>query len=146
VIYHRVDHDRVYRLSVALLDRDDPTRVRNWPKEPVLVPEEPWERAGEVPNVVFTCRTAELGDDYLIYYGGTDRVIGLATANKRELLDFAVNGGEGCQDCEGRTCPPPGHRYSGLASAAIGLCRGRHRVQGWSDLGHHTYRTERRTA
>lgn len=45
-----------------------------------------------MPNVVFTCGTAELGDDYLVYYGGADRVIGLATANTRELLDFAANG------------------------------------------------------
>jgi beta-1,2-mannobiose phosphorylase / 1,2-beta-oligomannan phosphorylase len=92
VIHHGVDHDLVYRLGVALLDRDDPSRVLNWPTEPILEPEEPWELVGDVPNVVFTCGTAELGDEYLIYYGGADRVIGLATANTRELLDFATNG------------------------------------------------------
>jgi predicted GH43/DUF377 family glycosyl hydrolase len=92
VIYHGVDHDLVYRLGVALLDRDDPTKVLNWPEEPVLEPEEPWELVGDVPNVVFTCGTAEVGDDYYVYYGGADRVIGLATANKRDLLDFAANG------------------------------------------------------
>lgn len=41
VIYHGVDHDRVYRLGVTLLDRDDPSRVINWPREPVLSPERP---------------------------------------------------------------------------------------------------------
>jgi len=92
VIYHGVDHNRVYRLGVALLDKDDPAKVLHRPAEPVLEPEEPWELAGDVPNVVFTCGTAELGEDYLIYYGGADRVIGLATANRRELLDFAANG------------------------------------------------------
>jgi len=92
VIYHGVDHNRVYRLGVALLGRDDPGTVLNRPAESVLEPEEPWELAGDVPNVVFTCGTAELGDNYLIYYGGADRVIGLATANKRELLEFAANG------------------------------------------------------
>lgn len=92
VIYHGVDRDRVYRLGVALLDKDDPTSVLNRPTEPILEPEEPWERNGDVPNVVFTCGTAELDDDYLIYYGGADRVIALATANKRELLDYAAHG------------------------------------------------------
>jgi predicted GH43/DUF377 family glycosyl hydrolase len=92
VIYHGVDMSRVYRLGVAMLDLDDPSRVINRPVEPVLVPEEPWELVGDVPNVVFTCGTAELGDDYYIYYGGADRVIALATANKRGLLDFAANG------------------------------------------------------
>jgi predicted GH43/DUF377 family glycosyl hydrolase len=92
VIYHGVDNDKVYRLGVALLDRDDPTKVLNRPKSPVLEPEEPWELVGDIPNVVFTCGTAEMGDDYLIYYGGADKVIALATANKQELLDFAANG------------------------------------------------------
>lgn len=92
VIYHGVDRNLVYRLGVALLDKDDPSMVLNRPKEPVLVPEEPWELVGDIPNVVFTCGTAELGYDYLIYYGGADRVIGLATANRQELLDFAANG------------------------------------------------------
>ena len=92
VIYHGVDRDRVYRLGVALLDKDDPAKVLNRPAEAVLEPEEPWEQVGEVPNVVFTCGTAERSDDYLIYYGGADRVLGLATANKRELLNFAATG------------------------------------------------------
>ena len=92
VIYHGVDQGRVYRLGVALLDLDDPSRVINRPVEPNLEPEEPWELVGDVPNVVFTCGTAELGDDYLVYYGGADRVIALATANKRALLDFAASG------------------------------------------------------
>jgi predicted GH43/DUF377 family glycosyl hydrolase len=92
VIYHGVDQNLVYCLGVALLDIDDPSKVLNRPKEPVLAPEEPWELVGDVPNVVFTCGTAERGDDYLIYYGGADRVIGLATANKQALLDYAENG------------------------------------------------------
>jgi predicted GH43/DUF377 family glycosyl hydrolase len=92
VIYHGVDHDKVYRLGVAMLDKDDPTRVLHRPKTPILEPEEPWELVGDVPNVVFTCGTAEVGDDYYIYYGGADKVIALATANKRELIDFALNG------------------------------------------------------
>jgi predicted GH43/DUF377 family glycosyl hydrolase len=92
VIYHGVDHNLVYRLGVALLDLDDPSRIINWPSEPILTPEEPWELKGDIPNVVFTCGTAEIGDDYFIYYGGADKVIAVATANKRELLEYAKHG------------------------------------------------------
>lgn len=92
VIYHGVDRDLVYCLGVALLDKDNPTKVLNRPTTPILDPEKPWELEGEVPNVVFTCGTAPLGDRYLVYYGGADRVIGLATADKRTLLDFAARG------------------------------------------------------
>lgn len=92
VIYHGVDQNLVYRLGVALLDKDDPTRVINRPRAPILEPEEPWELEGDIPNVVFTCGTAELNDDYLVYYGGADRVIALATANRQELIEYARYG------------------------------------------------------
>ena len=92
VIYHGVDDNLVYRLGVALLDLDDPTKVINWPETPILEPEEPWELTGDIPNVVFTCGTAEIGDDYFIYYGGADKVIAVATANRHDLLEFAKHG------------------------------------------------------
>ncbi len=91
-IYHGVSPERVYRLGVVLLDLDDPSRVINWPTDAILEPNESWELEGDVPNVVFTCGTAELGDDYFVYYGGADKVIGVATVNKLQLLRFAANG------------------------------------------------------
>jgi predicted GH43/DUF377 family glycosyl hydrolase len=94
VIYHGVSPDRVYRLGVALLDLEDPSRVLNWPAAAILEPEEPWELRGDVPNVVFTCGTAELGGRYFVYYGGADKVIAVATADRDALLDFAANGRE----------------------------------------------------
>ena len=36
--------------------------------------------------------TIELDDDYLVYYGGADKVIGLTRANKQALIDFALHG------------------------------------------------------
>ena len=92
VIYHGVSHDRVYRLGVALLDLDDPSKVINWPADWILQPEEPWELSGDVPNVVFTCGTAELDGRYFVYYGGADKVIAVATAPKADLLRFAAEG------------------------------------------------------
>lgn len=90
VIYHGVDEQKVYRLGVALLDLEDPATVVNWPAAAILEPEEPWERAGDVPNVVFTCGTAELDGRYFVYYGGADKVIGVATVSKQALIDFAT--------------------------------------------------------
>jgi beta-1,2-mannobiose phosphorylase / 1,2-beta-oligomannan phosphorylase len=90
VIYHGVSKDRVYRLGVALLDLEDPARVINWPADYILQPEEPWELFGDVPNVVFTCGTAEVDEKYFVYYGGADKVIAVATAPKRDLVRFAA--------------------------------------------------------
>jgi predicted GH43/DUF377 family glycosyl hydrolase len=90
-IYHGVSPDRVYRLGVALLDLDDPSKVLSRPAPAILEPEEPWELTGDVPNVVFTCGTAELDGRYFVYYGGADKVIAVATADREELLRFAAN-------------------------------------------------------
>lgn len=92
VIYHGVDRDKIYRLGVALLDLDDPSIVLHRPDDWILQPEEPWELRGDVPNVVFTCGTAEIGDRFLIYYGGADKVIAVATADRADLLGFAQRG------------------------------------------------------
>lgn len=92
LIYHGVDKNRVYRLGVALFDLEDPTRLISRPLEPILEPRERYEKEGDVPNVVFACGAVEIGEEYYVYYGGGDKVIGLATVEKRELLDFALNG------------------------------------------------------
>ena len=57
-IYHGVFQTMggaVYRLGVALLDRDDPSRVIGVADDWILQPEDPWEVTGYVPNVVFSC-------------------------------------------------------------------------------------------
>ncbi len=87
LIYHAVDEHRVYRLGAALLDLHDPTRVLARLPEPILEPREPWEIKGDVPNVVFTCAAVVRGDDLYVYYGGADRVMGLATGSLSELLE-----------------------------------------------------------
>lgn len=93
-IYHGVDPNKVYRLGVVLLDLEDPAKVVNWPAAAILEPEEPWELEGDIPNVVFTCGTARLGETYFVYYGGADKVIAVATVDAETLHDFAANAPE----------------------------------------------------
>jgi predicted GH43/DUF377 family glycosyl hydrolase len=92
VFYHAYDKDRIYRISVLLLDREDPTKVIHRPKEPILWPEEVWEVRGDVPNVVFSNANVVVGDTVYVYYGGGDHVIGLATCRLDDILDFARRG------------------------------------------------------
>ena len=88
LIYHGVDEDHVYRLGVALLDMNDPTVVLKRQEAPILEPEEEWERHGDVPNVVFSCGQVMRDDVLYVYYGGSDTVIGVATADKEQVLVF----------------------------------------------------------
>lgn len=78
LIYHAVDRNKVYRLGAALLDGEDPSKVVRRLPEPILEPEMPWEKAGHVPNVVFSCGQVVKDGFLYVYYGGADQVIGVA--------------------------------------------------------------------
>lgn len=90
VLYHGYDEAHVYCMGAALLDLEDPTVVLKRPAEPILVPEETWEIKGDVPNVVFGCANPVHDGTVYLYYGGADRVIGLATAPLDLLLEWTM--------------------------------------------------------
>ncbi len=82
----------IYRLGLALLDRDDPTRVIARGNDWVFGPSAPYERSGDVPNVVFPCGWIldDDGDTIRMYYGAADSVVCLATASLKALLDHVM--------------------------------------------------------
>lgn len=88
---HAYDDNHVYRLGVALLDLDDPTRVLRRPTAPIFWPEEMWELRGDVPNVVFSNANPVVDGTVYVYYGGADHVIGLATCRLDDLLEFVLH-------------------------------------------------------
>ena len=91
MMYHGVHNTPagpLYRVGFALLDRDDPTKVARRADEWVMGPEAPYERTGDVPNVVFSCGWVVRGDDLMMYYGAADTCIGLAIASLTEVLDY----------------------------------------------------------
>lgn len=90
LIYHGVDHAKTYRLGVALLDKADPSVVLYRSTAPILEPTEAYECYGTVPNVVFSCGSILLDDKLLIYYGGADTVVSVATEELGKLLPMEV--------------------------------------------------------
>ena len=86
LVYHGVDERRIYRLGVAMLDKRNPEKVIYRSEEPILEPKEDYERFGFVPNVVFSCGSILLDGQLLVYYGGADTVIGVATFNLSEII------------------------------------------------------------
>lgn len=88
LIYHGVDANHIYRAGAALLNLKDPRKVIARSPQPILEPEEEYERVGDVPNVVFP-EGAVVRDDILyVYYGGADKCCCLATAGLDDLLDY----------------------------------------------------------
>ena len=78
----------IYRVGLALLDRDRPELVVTRSPEWVFGPEAPYERTGDVGNVVFPCGWVLLDDaDTLrLYYGAADTAVCVATASLSALL------------------------------------------------------------
>ena len=92
LVYHGVKETvsgDIYRVGLALLDLDEPTRVLRRLPSWVLAPLAPYERTGDVPNVVFPCGLLhDPGTDELrLYYGAADSSICLATARLSDVLD-----------------------------------------------------------
>ena len=90
LIYHGVEAKTwTYCLGCALLDREQPEVVLRRCEGPILEPVEDYElssgtpgavfsRLGGAPNVVFSCGAAVLENKLVVYYGGADKVIGVA--------------------------------------------------------------------
>lgn len=93
LIYHGVRQScsgLLYMVGSALLDRDDPTKVLYRTKNYVLSPREPYERYGDVPNVVFPVSTlcdADTGK-IALYYGAADTVVGVAFTTVDDLIKY----------------------------------------------------------
>ncbi len=88
LFYHGVsDEDGAYRVGAVLLDLKNPTRIIGRTDYPLLEPETPYEKKGQVSNVVFPCGTVAIGNRIYIYYGGGDTVTGVATMEIKKLLE-----------------------------------------------------------
>ena len=93
MIYHgvrRTVSGAIYRLGLALLALEKPEKCLLRSDEWIFGPEEPYERFGDVNNVVFPCGYVlePDGDTLRLYYGAADTCIALATGSLRELLEW----------------------------------------------------------
>jgi len=95
LLYHGVKETvagEIYRVGLALLDLTEPTRVLrrlpNW----IFAPLAPYERTGDVPNVVFPCGLVHDSrtDEVRLYYGAADSSICIATARLHDLLEAVL--------------------------------------------------------
>ncbi len=92
VLTHGVGPMRRYCIGAILLDLDDPSRIIGRLREPLLTPEEN-ERAGYVPNVVYTCGALVHGGNLILPYAMSDYATGIATVEMRALLAALLEGG-----------------------------------------------------
>lgn len=85
VFIHGKDRNAIYRLGVAWLDLEDPSKVLKVQEEPILEPQERYEVEGFVNNAIYTCGAAVLGDEVAVYYGCADMCLSVATTPLKAL-------------------------------------------------------------
>ncbi|MBE5962635.1 MAG: glycosylase [Lachnospiraceae bacterium] len=93
LFYHGVTgtcNGYVYSMGAAILDKDEPSKVKYRSSCFILTPEKWYEERGFVGNVVFPC--AALTDSetgrIAIYYGAADSYVGLAFTTVDEIVTF----------------------------------------------------------
>lgn len=100
ILYHGVRQTAsgaIYRLGLALLDQEDPTKVLRRSDEWIFGPKESYEKEGDVRDIVFPCGwvTDKNSGKVKMYYGAADTSIALAAASISDLLTYI------------RSCPEP---------------------------------------
>lgn len=84
----------IFRLGAVLLDGKNPTKVLGRSAIPILSPREPYERIGDLPNVVFSCGAIvdTKNDNLNIYYGAANNAICLGSVKISDLVKRCVLG------------------------------------------------------
>lgn len=98
VIYHGCRESMngfAYHAGAMLLDLKDPSRIVGKLNDCLMWPEAPYERSGNVDNVVFPTAALQHGgpDELKVYYGAADTCIGLATARVSQLVEACLHDG-----------------------------------------------------
>ncbi len=93
MIYHgvrRTPSGCLYRIGLALFDLQHPDTCLRRGDSWIFGPYAPYEREGDVQNVVFPCgyTIGDDGDTVLMYSGAADTSICVATGSIREMLDW----------------------------------------------------------
>jgi predicted GH43/DUF377 family glycosyl hydrolase len=95
LIYHGVKDTvggAIYRVGLALLDLEDPTRVLRRAPNWIFSPQAEYEREGDVGNAIFPCGLLHdsSSGELRLYYGAADTSICLATAQLDDLLEAVL--------------------------------------------------------
>ena len=94
ILYHGVRttaSGSIYRLGLAMLDLENPTKIIKRTEEWIFGPKAHYEREGDVDDVVFPCGWIKKDEKIYMYYGAADSSLCLATASFSDVLDYIMN-------------------------------------------------------
>lgn len=88
--YFSRSRERLLGVEAALLDLEDPSKILGRIEAPILTPEEYYERAGMVPNVVFPSGAMARRNRLYIYYGASDTTCCVASTRLPLILGLLL--------------------------------------------------------
>ncbi|MBU0581015.1 MAG: glycoside hydrolase family 130 protein [Candidatus Margulisbacteria bacterium] len=82
----------IFRLGACILDKEKPYKVIGRSGIPILTPREPYERMGDVPNMVFSCGACvdHHTNELRIFYGASHTCISLGTVPLQSIVDTCL--------------------------------------------------------
>jgi len=95
LLYHgvrRTTASQIYRIGMALLDKNEPWRVLRRGEEWVLGPREDYERIGDVSDVTFVTGAVimEETNQLYVYYGAADDKVAVAMADMDRIREYIM--------------------------------------------------------
>ncbi len=89
ILYHAMDKrdPNRYKVGAMILDYDNPQKILHRSLYPVLEPSEKYENEGAKSGVVYVCGAVIKDDMLIVYYGGADSVVCVASENIDEFLE-----------------------------------------------------------
>lgn len=76
----------MFGIEAMLLDKDNPQKIIGRTVEPIMIPQEDYELAGLVPNVIFPSGAVLNLGQLMIYYSAADTAVAMAMVDQSELL------------------------------------------------------------
>lgn len=82
--------DQVFGIEFILLDKDNPKKIIGRTRSAFMVPEEYYEKVGQIPNIIFPSGALLRNDVLEIYYGAADTYCAVAYAPIKPILKYLV--------------------------------------------------------
>jgi predicted GH43/DUF377 family glycosyl hydrolase len=86
---------RVFGIEAVLLNKDNPQEIIGQTRYPFLVPEETYEKFGQLPDIVFPSGATLEDDKLTVFYGAADTVCASASLSLEALLAEMEHGRRG---------------------------------------------------
>lgn len=88
IFYHAINEKEPakYKIGAMILDYKNPTKILYKSTFPIIEPDQKYENEGCKGGIVYTCGATIKDDNLILYYGGADTVVCVASCNLKKFV------------------------------------------------------------